>query len=427
MPVLGSDAHLPKIAGAQNPLDPFAPVEDPNALNKEVDQAFRHIQTQNATTNTTEDTTTPVALTDVTIPVVQPVTQDDAAQTATPHAMPPANNPQADVNPNLFENMLRFASGTNADLASSSRTNVPEPAAPPGTADATIREHTILKPGLSAQSGFGQPRDSGSQIPAQPEYPRPTAPPPDPIRMAQAAEHQAQLHSSGLPSIPMGSPSQNIQGSSGSHAAYGSTAASAPAAGAVAEAEPAAAPQTGAITPESASMAPTEPAQTAQTSETAPANSAQPGASTAGLFADMLKLSELSALRNQLTPEATAEPQAPPTVPDLDNNQVRAILSKSGVNWKANPAEIKPKQPSVSPVVSLVIKNKAMQLMTQAYGNKDCIIQTQELTSTDVTVREQMDAALQYMIKMNWVRETEPNVYTLTKEGLLEVEQSLAF
>ncbi len=41
--MLGSNAHLPKIAKPPDPLDPFAPVEDPEALSKEVDMAFTQI------------------------------------------------------------------------------------------------------------------------------------------------------------------------------------------------------------------------------------------------------------------------------------------------------------------------------------------------------------------------------------------------
>lgn len=105
-------------------------------------------------------------------------------------------------------------------------------------------------------------------------------------------------------------------------------------------------------------------------------------------------------------------------------------MSKSGVNWKAIvPAGAAPlvEQPSISPVMSATVRARAMQYMTQAYGTKELIIATAELSSPDATTREQMEKTIAVMLKMNWIRELQPRVYILTKDGIIEVETSLSF
>ncbi len=220
--------------------------------------------------------------------------------------------------------------------------------------------------------------------------------------MAHTSEPTPRASATGLPSIPMLSPEQNALGSYDSPIEPSTSDAP--------------------VTSPPVASTPPVPPQEAQASAANPAPS-MPNAASGGLFVDMLKLSEF---RNAAkVPDSTEPPK--PAAPDLDNKEVRAILSKSGVNWKANPADIVAKPPSVSPVVSLVIKNKATQLMTQAYANKDNVIPIAEATSSDVTIKEQMEAALSYMVKMHWVKELQPTVYVLTKDGQLVVEQTLSF
>jgi hypothetical protein len=80
----------------------------------------------------------------------------------------------------------------------------------------------------------------------------------------------------------------------------------------------------------------------------------------------------------------------------------------------------------ITAVVPNSVKNKAVEMMTNSYSQKGATVKVNELA--DSATRKQSEAAIQYMIKMGWVRQvTGRNEYTLTREGINEVEQSLNF
>jgi len=105
---------------------------------------------------------------------------------------------------------------------------------------------------------------------------------------------------------------------------------------------------------------------------------------------------------------------------------------KSGIDWKTIGKSltegVSAEPTNITKVIPNTVKNKALQLMTKAYGSRDLLISCKDLESADPVQRELLESVLSYMYKKNWIRPgTDPQTYTLTKEGVQEVEQSLAF
>jgi hypothetical protein len=71
---------------------------------------------------------------------------------------------------------------------------------------------------------------------------------------------------------------------------------------------------------------------------------------------------------------------------------------------------------------------KAGELLAQAYSAPQLSISTTELTAPDAPTTQTIAAAVNYMLRMSWIRAVpETNSFALTQEGIQHIEQSLAF